>query len=358
MVAARHRPRRPFRGWVWAPILLVVLVAACQGPFPQSTFATTSRSAQDMRDLFMLIFGLAVVVFVLVEGALLFTVIRFRARPGAPDPKPVHGHTPLEIGWTLAPAFIVSLIAVPTVSAIWRSALNEPENPLRIEVVGHQWWWEFTYPESGVRTANEMHVPQGRPVVLEMTSADVIHSFWLPGLAAKRDAILGRTTRLEFTADSLGEFMGQCAEYCGTSHANMRVRVVVDAPDAFDGWTAAQLAGPVSPDSLSGLAREGLEVFRTPKTPATHSCIACHSVSGVSFGVAGPNLTHVGSRTRIAGGVLENSTENLTRWLANPSAVKPGMGSQMQSGQLIGMPDVDLTPEEIRALVAYLESLR
>lgn len=352
------RPGR--RGWfasAWASTCVLV-GAGCSGPFPQSTFSTGSEQAGALSNLFILIFGLAVIVFLLVQGALIFTVIRFRARPGAPDPKPIHGHTTLEIGWTLAPAFIISLIAIPTVREIWLEALAEPENPVVVDVVGHQWWWEFNYPDLGVRTANELHLPQGRAIVLNVTSADVIHSFWAPGLAGKRDVILGRTNRIMFTPDSLGVFLGQCAEYCGASHANMRLRVVVNPEEEFDAWVAAQTAPPVPPDSMSALGQQGFELFRTPKTPATHSCLACHMVAGVTFGVAGPNLTHFASRATMAGGVMENTAENVTRWLRNPAEVKPGMGNLTHTGSIIGMPDVALSDAEIDALVAYLRGLR
>lgn len=352
----RHGGRRGFT-WAWVSMCVVTL-AGCSGQYPQTTFYPGSGYAGDLANLFVLIFGLAVIVFLLVQGALIYTVIRFRARPGAPDPKPIHGHTTLEIGWTLAPAFIISLIAIPTVREIWQEALAEPENPVVVDVIGHQWWWEFNYPALGVRTANELHLPQGRPVVLNMTSADVIHSFWAPGLAGKRDVMMGRTTRLSFTPDSTGEYMGQCAEFCGESHANMRLKVMVDAAEDFDAWVAAQTAPPVSADSMSTLAQQGFELFRTPKTPAPHSCLACHWVTGVTFGVAGPNLTHLGSRTTLAGGVLVNNAENLARWLRDPAEVKPGMGDLTHSGTIIGMPDVTLTEDEISALVAYLQALR
>lgn len=342
-----------------APALAAALaVMGCQGPFPQSTFQSASPTGAELSELFVLIFSLAVVVFVLVEGALLYTIIRYRARPGQPDPKPVHGHTTLEIAWTLAPAFIIVLIAVPTVSTIWQEALMDPDDPLRVEVVGHQWWWEFTYRDLGISTANELHLQEGRPVILEMRSADVIHSFWAPGLMGKRDVLAGRTTRLTFTPDTAGTFMGQCAEFCGESHANMRLRVEVDAPEDFDRWVAAQQAPPVSPDSLTPLARRGLEVFMAPKEPARHACVACHVANNASFSLAGPNLTHLAMRSTIAGGVLENTPENLERWLREPTSVKPGMGSLTESNQIIGMPTVALTPDEIEALVAYLGALR
>jgi cytochrome c oxidase subunit 2 len=191
-----------------------------------------------------------------------------------------------------------------------------------------------------------------------MTSADVIHSFWAPRLTGKRDVIMGRTTRLRFTPDSIGVLTGQCAEYCGDSHANMRLRVIVADSTSFATWVADQRSPPTPVDSANALVQRGLETFRSVRTPASNSCIACHTIQGVSGGILGPNLTHIASRSTIAGGVLDNTPENLARWLRNPAAVKPGMGNLKGSGAPMGMPNVGLTPEEIDALVAYLQTLR
>ena len=358
MNPVRHPSMRGRRLPVLALIGLAVGLAGCQGPFPQSTFEPTSAVGTSLDNLFRLIFGLAVLVFVLVEAALLYTIVRFRARPGAPDPKPVHGNTALEIGWTLAPAFIIALIAIPTLSTIWQNAGDPSPDALQVQVVGHQWWWEFQYPQLAIATANELHVPQGREVVLNMTSADVIHSFWAPRLTGKRDLMLGRTNRLRFTPDSVGMFAGQCAEYCGVSHANMRLVVFVDDSTSFDQWVAAQSTAPSVPDSLDALAQRGYEAFRAVRTPASNSCVACHAIQGVSFGVLGPNLSHIASRTTIAGGMLENTAEHLASWLRDPAAVKPGEGKLKGSGAAMGMPNVGLTEDEIAGLVAYLETLR
>jgi cytochrome c oxidase subunit 2 len=199
----------------------------------------------------------------------------------------------------------------------------------------------------GIVTANELHVPQGRTVALAMTSADVIHSFWAPRLGGKRDVMPGRTTRIAFRADSVGDFPGQCAEFCGESHANMRLRLVVDAPAEFDAWVGRQKTPPPPADSLAGRARAGADAFRRVRQPANHSCVACHAIEGVSFGVLGPNLTHVAARSTIAGGIVPNTTEGLTRWLRDPPGEKPGSL----------MPRIELTDEEIAALVAYLQRL-
>ncbi len=351
----KRRIRCPSSGVV--ATVLVALIAlglsACGGPFPQSTLDPASGFSSELHDLFGTIFWWAVFVFVVVETLLVYTVIRFRSRPGSEgEPKAVHGHTALEIAWTLAPAVILVFIAVPTIRTIFRVEGTPEAGALEVEVIGHQWWWEYRYPELGIVTANELHLPVGRPVSLSMTSADVIHSFWAPRLGGKRDVIQGRTTRLALTPDSVGMFMGQCAEYCGSSHANMRLRVYVDTEEDFDAWVAQQLTPPPPLDSLEGLIRRGAEIFSSIREPANHSCMVCHKVEGLTFGAIGPELTHVASRETIAGGILPNTAEGLRRWLTDPPGEKPG--------ELLGrsMPKIDLSEEEINALIAYLQSLR
>ena len=321
----------------------LLAVAGCGGPFPQSTLAPRSNLGAEVDALFTNIFWWAVVVFAIVEGLLLFVIIRYRARPGAGQPSRLHGHTALEIGWTLAPALILVFIAVPTMRTIFATAARAPAGALRIEVIGHQWWWEYRYPELGIVTANEMHLPRGGPVELEMTSADVIHSFWAPGLGGKRDLTPGRVTRIAFTADSLGEVAGQCAEFCGASHANMRLRVFVESDSAFAAWVARQKADAVVP-ARGSPAEQGQQAF------ARGACIACHTIAGLpqARGTVGPNLTHVGSRTTLAGAMLPNTTEWLRRWIANAPSLKPGSL----------MPAMPLPEDQMAALVAYLQSLQ
>ena len=218
--------------WLFV-LLLAVVACGLGGPFPQSTLAPKSDFANQIDRLYRDIFWWAVVVFAVVEGLLLYVLIRFRGRRGAPDPKGLHGHTGLELAWTVAPALILIFIAVPTMKTIFATQRDNPAGALTVEVVGHQWWWEYRYPEFGIVTANELHLPAGRPVQLELTSADVIHSFWAPELGGKRDVIPGHTNRIVFRPDSIGTFSGQCAEFCGVSHANMRLRVMVDSTTAF-----------------------------------------------------------------------------------------------------------------------------
>lgn len=336
------QPRRLVKPVALVALLALLALVGCDGPFPQSTLSPVSELGSDQDALFRLIFWWAVIVFVFVEGGIVYVLIKFRARAGGADPEPVHGHTALEIAWTLAPALIIVFIAVPSIQLIWKDAGADTSDALQVQAIGHQWWWEFRYPELGIVTANDLHLPQGRTVELQLTSADVIHSFWLPRMSGKRDMILGHNTRLVFVPDSLGEFPGQCAEYCGSSHANMRFRAFVHDSAAFAAWVAAEAAPPVAVETMAATAQQGLQVFRTK------GCIACHTVRGIAPGVLGPNLDHVGSRSRIAGGLLENTPENLAAWLRDPAGVKPGSL----------MPTIPLTEDEIAALAAYLGSLR
>ena len=326
------------------PLLLavvLVVLTACSGPFPQSALAPRSDFSTSLDHLFTSIFWWAVVVFLIVELLLLYAIGRYRGRPGAAAPKPVHGHTALEIGWTLAPALILVFIAVPTMRTIFETAGNAPEGALRVEVIGHQWWWEYRYPTLGIGAVNELHVPVRTPVQLEMTSADVNHSFWVPRLAGKRDLIQGRTNRIEFSADSTGEYWGQCAEFCGASHANMRLRVIVQLDTGFQAWVDRQRAGPGIPVKGSP-AEAGQQVFR--RSP----CIACHTITGIAQGKVGPDLSHVGGRGTIAGALFANNTEMLRRWIMNAPALKPGALMTPQN----------LSPQDLDLVIAYLQSLK
>jgi cytochrome c oxidase subunit 2 len=327
---------------------LLLAVAACAGEFPQSSLHPTSDFSTRIDVLYRSIFWWAVGVFVIVETLLVVAIIRFRDRPGRAEPRHIHGSTFLEIAWTLAPAVVLVFIAVPTIETIFDTEGTPPADALEVQVIGHQWWWEFRYPEYAITTANELHVPLGRSAALAMTSADVIHSFWVPKLGGKRDVMPRRTTRLVFAADSVGEFFGQCAEFCGESHANMRMRVIVDDSATFAAWRETQARAATAPDSLEGLVRVGADAFRRLREPANHSCIACHTVQGISGGVLGPNLTHLAGRGTIGAGILPNTAEGLARWLRDPPGEKPGSL----------MPKIDLTDDEIASLVAYLQTLR
>ncbi|HYX81876.1 MAG TPA: cytochrome c oxidase subunit II [Gemmatimonadales bacterium] len=327
-----------------AIVVVLLLLTACGGaqlPLPQSTLAPRADFSAELLGLFHTVFWWALIVFVVVEALLLIAIVRFRARAGAATPKPVHGHTVLEIGWTIVPALILVFIAVPTMRTIFLSYHAPAEGALRVEVIGHQWWWEYRYPTLGISTANELHVPVGTPIRVELTSADVIHSFWVPRLGGKRDLIQGRTNQIVFRADSAGEYRGQCAEFCGASHANMRLRVIVQTDSVFQRWVDRQRTQPVTP-AKGSVEETGQQIFR--RSP----CIGCHTITGVAQGKVGPDLTHVGGRGTIAGALFPNSTEMLHRWIMNAPSLKPG----------VLMPPQNLRGSDLDALIAYLQSLK
>ena len=251
-------------------------------------------------------------------------------------------------------------ITIPTIQAIFSTQGKSVSETLQIEVVGHQWWWEFRYPAEGVMTANELHLPVGRPIQLRLSSGDVIHSFWVPRIGGKRDLNPlvrkpdGReppVNRLNFTVDEEGLYYGQCAEFCGLSHALMRLRVVAESREEFDAWVL-QMKTPLQPDSGS-LAERGHQIFMRS------TCVACHTIEGTNArGVLGPSLTRVGVRTTIGAGLLENSAENLVRWIQHPAALKPGVkmpGAEEPGG---GMSPTGLSRDELEAVAAYLWGLK
>jgi cytochrome c oxidase subunit 2 len=318
-----------------APLLLMT---ACAQDLPQNSLAPQGPVARKIDALFNPVFWIAAAVFVFVEGLIVVIAVRFRHREGAGVPKQVHGNKRLELTWTIIPSLILAGVAVPTIGTIFALAAKPAGNVLEITVTGHQWWWEAQYPSLHVTTANEIHIPAGRPVYITLESKDVIHSFWIPRLAGKQDLEPGRTNHLTIEADNPGEYWGQCAEYCGISHANMRMRVIAQGEADFTAWASAeaQPAGPAPPDALQVMQSVG--------------CGGCHTIDGVEgfAGVIGPNLTHFGSRKMFAGATEDNTPANLAAWLSDPQAVKPGNDMVIRR----------LSPQEIDTLVQYLESLK
>lgn len=304
-----------------------------------TTVIPRSDFARDILHVYSIITWASAIIALVVFAALGWILLRFRDKPGAPLPVQTRGHTLLEIAWTVVPALVLLVIAIPTIQVIFRTQAAPPAQALEVTVLGRQWWWEFRYPALGIRTANELHLPAGRPVALRLEGPDVIHSFWVPQLGGKRDVVPGRLNRLTFTPQEPGEYWGQCAEFCGASHANMGMRVIVEAPDAFERWVAAQRVTPAAP---AGLAAEGKAVY------ARSACVACHTIRGLSAGVLGPDLTTFGSRGTVAAGMLPNTVENVAAWLKNPPALKPGAK----------MPALGLTDAEARAVATYLRSLK
>jgi cytochrome c oxidase subunit 2 len=376
---------RVIRRLSWlAPLLAVVLVAACAQDFPQTTLAPKGDLARIEDGVFFETVKWATLVFVLVEGALVYAIFRFRGKPGDAEPQQIHGNTVVEVIWTVIPALILAMIAVPTVKAIFKENETPKGDALTVEVIGHQWWWEFRYPEFNLTTANELHVPVGRTISLKMGAYDVVHSFWLPQFAGKRDVFPNRETRLWFTAEEPGEYPGQCGEFCGIQHGRMAYRVVAQPAAEFASWVdhmksitmqpaatsaaptdsmrtssagggvqqKAAAATPQAPDSAKAQAGQAQEplVAEGQKLFLMKGCVGCHSLVAYNApkGLLGPNLANVGARTYIAAGTLPNNDENLTHWIRFPQEVKHG----------VLMPNLGVTEDEAKALVAFLRTHR
>src|SRR5438874_6882951 len=307
---------------------------------PMSTLVPGSDFARSILSVYTIITWATALIGLIVFLVLGYILVRFRARPRAPLPAQVRGNTLLELSWTIVPALVLLVIAIPTIQIIFRTQTQgAPAGGLRVTVRGWQWWWEFQYPDLGVTTANELHLPLGRTVVLPLEGPDVIHSFWVPHLGGKRDVVPGRNNRVVLTPDTPGVHWGQCAEFCGTSHANMGMRVIVQPAAEFDAWVARQRAAPAEP---SGLAAEGKTIF------AKSACVGCHTIEGVSAGMLGPNLTHFGGRTMLAAGMWPNTPANVAAWVREPQRLKPGAK----------MPELGLTDEQANAVAAYLIGLK
>lgn len=297
--------------------------------------------AQDQLGLIDSSIWVMTLVFVVVAGALLVILLRFRWRGQTELPPQWEGSTRLELLWTIVPFILLALLAVGTVRDSFVLAAPEGKNVLKVNVVGHQYWWAFSYPGTNIVTANELHIPVGQKVELVLTSADVIHAFWIPRLGGKTALVPGRTNIMWIEADQPGTYKGQCAEFCGTGHADMRLLVVAESPAKFAQWEQEMEHPVVQP--TTPLAQQGEKYF------ASQQCSSCHTVGGTSFvGVVGPNLTNLAQRQMIAGNLLPNDAQDLAAWLKDPQAVKPGSL----------MPNLHLSPDKIKALVAFLQSLK
>lgn len=321
-----------------------------------SIYAPVSPPAAEIASVSILVLAIAAFIFLVVEGILIYCVIRFRHRrqPGDREPAQLYGSRPIEVAWTAAPAMIVFVLVLVTARTLWEVDVPPPEpqpgdQTLFVTVVAHQWWWQYGYDHYdgqplGFTTANELHIPAGtdgapRPVYLYLKSADVCHSFWVPRLAGKMDVIPGRTNHLWFQSDRPGLYVGQCAEYCGTQHAMMLLRVNVDPPDEFARWQGNEQK-PAFEDPAASEAKA---------TFLKLSCVNCHTVRGTSaHGTYAPDLTHLMSRKTLASGMIANTPENLRRWVDDPQQIKPGCL----------MPAFGLTARELDLVVRYLETLR
>ena len=344
-----------------AVLLSSLLLAAC-GENSPSTLNPVGPVADKESNLFYFILVVATIVFVIVEAALVYSIVRYRERPGMPAPAQIHGNNKVEAAWTIAPALFLFAVLVYTIYTMFTLApAGTPA--LEVRVYGHQWWWEFDYtksPNYGFATADSLHIPVGAVVRADLFSDNVIHSFWIPEITGKTDVIPGHDNYMIFRADKVGTYRGECAEFCGTQHAHMDFNVIVEPMDVYQTWVSTQQAAAATP-AAGSLAAQGQKLF------AQGSCTGCHGIVGVNLKgyndplaatKIGPNLTHFGSRDEIAGGVLTNNADqcqpgnlgncNLAKWLADPQGIKPG--NDMQIGPL--------TSDQINALVAYLESLK
>jgi cytochrome c oxidase subunit II len=335
-------------------IVAIALLLASQQDL--SIFDPASPSAESIRQLSVLVLAITAFIFVVVEGVLFYSIFRFRrgAAAGTAEPPQVYGSKPIEIAWTAAPALIVFVLVLVTARTLWEVNVPPPQpragdNTLFVTVVGRQWWWEYSYDHFngralGFTTANELHVPAGedgipRRVYLTLKSADVCHSFWVPRLAGKTDLIPGRVNATWFQTDQPGLYLGQCAEYCGTQHAHMLLRVVVDPLRDFETWLENERKPAV--EARDGSA--GRAAF------LSLACVNCHRIRGTpANGTYAPDLTHLMSRDTLASGMIENNTDNLRRWVADPQQIKPGCL----------MPPFGLGAKECDDIVRYLRTLR
>lgn len=272
-------------------------------------------------------------IFILVAGLLVTIIIRFRYKAGRRPPQ-TFGNTKLEIMWATGPAIIVIILFIMTVYTLHEVTPGGEQRDADIVVIGHQWWWEIQYPKSGIITANELHIPVGKRHLVRIESADVIHSYWVPSLNSKVDAIPGHPNYMFLQADNEGIYGGHCTEFCGTQHAKMFTRVIAESPADFNKWERSQVQVAAAP--ASGLAAAGFRIYQQ------RACLNCHATS------AGPDLNHVASRQTLGSGILPNNPANLKLWLLNPHQFKPGAH----------MPDFQLSEHDVDALVAYLETLR
>ena len=312
-----------------------------------SIFAPVSTPAYAIREIAFFVLGITGVIFVVVAALTLYTIVRYRRRPGdsGSEPPQVYGSLQIELAWTVVPFLIVIVLFLVTARYIWGIERHQqPPGAMEVTIVGNQWWWEIRYPKLGVVTANELHIPvsdpaRPTPTFITLESADVIHSFWVPQLAGKMDVIPNKTNRVWVEPTKPGTYVGQCAEYCGLQHALMLLIVIVHPREEFDRWVAAQQA--VASDDAA--ASRGRELF------ASLACISCHTVRGTpANGVFGPDLTHLMSRWTIGAGAARNTPENLRAWVDDPSTLK--------SGAL--MPAMKLSRPDLDSVTAYLVSLR
>jgi cytochrome c oxidase subunit II len=348
-VSAQAPFRAPGAGASKAGLLgLAVGLGMGPGPLsPTDIFAPVSTPAQSIFELSLFVLSTAAAIFVVVFSLLVYAVVRFRKRANddGREPAQVYGSTQVELAWTIIPVLIVLVLFLTSARVIFsvQDAVRPPE-ALQVTVIGHQFWWEYRYPGLNIVTANELHVPVSEkghptPTFLKLLSADTDHSFWVPRLAGKTDLIPNFPNSTWIDPHEVGVYEGQCAQYCGTQHAKMLLRVYVDSREDFERWVSRQR----QPAQVSEAVAQGRAIFERT------ACINCHAVQGTAAnGTFGPDLTHLMSRDTIASGAAPNTEAQLRRWVENPDSIKPGSK----------MPAMGLDTHELDAVTAYLVSLR
>jgi cytochrome c oxidase subunit II len=313
---------------------------------PSSIFQPVSTPAHDIDVVAFFVVMICGAIFLIVGGLLTYSIVRFRRRPGddTREPPQVYGSNPIEFAWTTVPVIIVFVLILITARTIFVvQAAARPPGAISVHVIAHQWWWEFRYPDLGVVTANELHVPLSdpqnpTPTFLDLESADVAHSFWVQRLAGKTDVIPNKKNEMWIEPHELGTYLGQCGEYCGTEHALMLIRVIVEPRADFDKWVAAQK----QPPNVDASVVHGRQVFEST------ACVNCHTIQGTSAnGRFGPDLTHLMARETIGSGAAMNTPDNLKVWVTDPNVMKPGAL----------MPAMNLGDKDLNDLVAYLATL-
>jgi cytochrome c oxidase subunit 2 len=324
-----------------------VVMAATANASSTNIFSPESTPARSIFNISIFVLAITGIIFVVVFTLLVYSISKFRATAAddGREPAQVYGSTQIELAWTIIPILIVVVLFLATARAI--HAIQDAPRPataMEVTVIGHQFWWEYRYPKLGIVTANELHIPvsdpaHSTPTFLRLLSADTDHSFWIPQLAGKTDLVPNHPNSMWMDPQRAGLFVGQCAQYCGTQHAKMLLRVSVDNPQDFAAWVRVQQQPAVRDASV----QTGRQIFEHT------ACINCHAIAGTpANGHFGPDLTHLMSRATIAAGVAENTQDNLRLWIQNPDAIKP---SSL-------MPAMKLSDSDLDSLVSYLETLR
>ena len=338
----RRRPKGPVLWGLLAAALMLLNGCAASSP---SSLSPNAPDARGIANLTWLMFAIAAVVFIAVTVLLVIGFSRQRNQIEPVILNPPHERRTLTLvlifGGVL-PAVVLTAVMALSVAIDNSEVSAKSRPPLTIEVVGHQWWWEVRYPGQNIITANEIHIPTGQPVEIKLTTADVIHSFWVPQLHGKLDTIPGQTNTMTLQADQAGSYRGQCAEYCGLDHAKMAFQVIAEDEETFNAWLKQETQ--VAPDPPDGsVEKQGQQAF------LGSACTYCHTIRGTNAsGTLGPDLTHIASRRTIGAGVLPNIPGNLAGWITNAQAIKPGNK----------MPPMDFDSVQIQQIIAYFETLK